>query len=49
MRCYLDGSGLRIPWENDSIKDIFDNLSTQQRNDITQEAQVRKNRSLIIK
>jgi len=37
----LDGPGLRIPWQNDS-KDIFDNLSNQERYDITQEAQVKR-------
>jgi len=37
----LDGPGLRIPWQNDS-KDIFDNLSNQERYDITHEAQVKQ-------
>jgi hypothetical protein len=37
----LDGPGLRIPWQNDSIKDIFDNLTNQERYDITHEAQVK--------
>jgi len=35
-----NGPGLRIPWQDDSIKNIFDNLSDQQRNDITREAQI---------
>jgi hypothetical protein len=38
----LDGPGLRTPWQNDSIKDVFDNLNAQQRSDITHEAQVKK-------
>jgi len=36
----LDGPGLRMPWQTDSTKDVFENLTNQQRNDITQEAQV---------
>jgi hypothetical protein len=40
MRLFLDGSGLRIPWQTDSIKNAFDYLNDQQRNDITYEAQV---------
>ncbi len=40
MLICLDGPGLRMPWQTDSTKDIFENLTNQQRNDITQEAQV---------
>ncbi len=36
----LDSPGLRLPWQNDSIEDVFENLSNQDRNDITHEAQV---------
>ncbi|CAF4216916.1 unnamed protein product, partial [Adineta steineri] len=35
-----DNPSLRIPWQTDSIKDAFDNLNNQQRNDITHEAQI---------
>ncbi|CAF4703518.1 unnamed protein product [Rotaria sp. Silwood1] len=35
-----DGPGLRIPWRIDSINNIFDKLSDQERNDITHEAQI---------
>lgn len=40
MLICLDGPGLRMPWQTDSTKDVFENLTNQQRNDITQEAQV---------
>jgi len=36
----LDSPGIRLPWQNDSIEDVFENLSNQERNDITHEAQV---------
>ncbi|CAF3838809.1 unnamed protein product [Rotaria sordida] len=36
----LYGPGLRIPWETDSINNIFDKLNDQERNDITHEAQI---------
>jgi hypothetical protein len=42
MLFFLDGPGLRIPWQTDSIKNVFDYLSDQERNDITYEAQVMK-------
>ncbi|CAF3977237.1 unnamed protein product [Rotaria sp. Silwood2] len=35
-----NGPGLRIPWETDSINNIYDKLSDQERNDITHEAQI---------
>ncbi|CAF1161055.1 unnamed protein product [Rotaria sp. Silwood1] len=36
-----NGPGLRMPWvTTDSIKDVFENLTNQERNDITQEAQI---------
>ncbi|CAF4039152.1 unnamed protein product [Adineta steineri] len=35
----LNGPSLCIPWQKDSTKDIFEELTNQQRNDITQEAQ----------
>ncbi len=39
---YLDGPGLCLPWQTDSMRDVFENLTQQERNDITQESQVNK-------
>jgi hypothetical protein len=47
MLIYLDGPGLRIPWQTDSMKDVLDNLTNQERNDITQEAQVNNNEIIL--
>jgi hypothetical protein len=49
MLRYLDGPGLCIPWQTDVMKDLFENLTQQERNDITQEAQVNKMKSFFLK
>jgi hypothetical protein len=43
---FLDGPGLRIPWQTDSIKNALDYLNDQERNDITYEAQVIQKNSI---
>ncbi|CAF4332680.1 unnamed protein product, partial [Rotaria sp. Silwood2] len=35
-----NGPSLRMPWQTDSMKDVLENLTYQERNDITQEAQM---------
>ncbi|CAF0848186.1 unnamed protein product [Rotaria sordida] len=35
-----NGPGLRMPWHTDLMKDVLENLTNQERNDITQEAQI---------
>ncbi len=45
MLKYLDGPGLCLPWQTDSMRDVFENLTQQEKNDITQESQVNKNKS----
>ncbi len=44
MLKYLDGPGLCLPWQTDSMRDAFENLTQQEKNDITQESQVNKNK-----
>ncbi len=44
----LDGPGLSIPWQTDSMNDAFKDLTNQERNNITQEAQVNKNQNYFI-
>ncbi len=44
----LDGPGLSIPWQTDSMNDAFKDLTNQERNDITQEAQVNKKQNYFI-